>query len=88
MIVNGSINYSFSGRRRRTVSSKKKKAVFKELKPKSRRTEQRYPSAPLTPYVDPKKVDRTANKTYTVAPAYNKGAYQVISHDNIKDIGR
>ena len=25
---------------------------------------------------------------YTIAPAYNKGAYQVISKDNIKDIGK
>ena len=25
---------------------------------------------------------------YTVAPAYNKGAYQVIGKNNIKDIGR
>ena len=25
---------------------------------------------------------------YTVAPAYNKGAYQVISKENVKDIGR
>jgi hypothetical protein len=25
---------------------------------------------------------------YTVAPAYNKGAYQVIGKSNIKDIGK
>ena len=25
---------------------------------------------------------------FTIAPAYNKGPYQVISKDNIKDIGR
>ncbi|MAR49489.1 MAG: hypothetical protein CML42_00010 [Rhodobacteraceae bacterium] len=25
---------------------------------------------------------------HTIAPAYNKGAYQVISKQNIKDIGR
>jgi hypothetical protein len=25
---------------------------------------------------------------HTIAPAYNKGAYQVISNQNIKDIGR
>ena len=30
----------------------------------------------------------TEDATFTVAPAYNKGAYQVISKDNIKDIGR
>ena len=28
------------------------------------------------------------SKNYTIAPAYNKGAYQVIAKDNIKDIGR
>ena len=28
------------------------------------------------------------SKGYTIAPAYNKGAYQVIGKNNIKDIGR
>jgi len=28
------------------------------------------------------------SKGYTVAPAYNKGAYQVIGKNNIKDIGK
>lgn len=28
------------------------------------------------------------SKKFTVAPAYNKGAYQVITKDSIKDIGR
>lgn len=28
------------------------------------------------------------SKQYTIAPAYNKGAYQVIPKDDIKDIGR
>ena len=27
-------------------------------------------------------------KQYTIAPAYNKGAYQVIGKSNIKDIGK
>ena len=27
-------------------------------------------------------------KNYTIAPAYNKGAYQVIGKNNIKDIGK
>ena len=30
---------------------------------------------------------KTVNK-YTIAPAYNKGAYQVISRKDVKDIGR
>ena len=28
------------------------------------------------------------SKGYTVAPAYNKGAYQVIGKNNVKDIGK
>ena len=28
------------------------------------------------------------SKKFTVAPAYNKGAYQVINPENIKDIGK
>ena len=28
------------------------------------------------------------SKKFTIAPAYNKGGYQVISSNNIKDIGR
>ena len=36
--------------------------------------------------VAPKK--KVLDHNFTIAPAYNKGAYQVISKDNIKDIGR
>ena len=35
-----------------------------------------------------KKPERKTDKTYTVAIAYNKGAYQVISPKDIKDIGK
>jgi len=28
------------------------------------------------------------SKKFTIAPAYNKGAYQVINKNNYKDIGR
>jgi len=31
---------------------------------------------------------REESKNWTVAPAYNKGAYQVIPKSNIKDIGK
>jgi len=34
------------------------------------------------------KPKRETDKTYTVAIAYNKGAYQVISPKDIKDIGK
>ena len=36
--------------------------------------------------VTPKKEIHDHN--FTIAPAYNKGAYQVISKQNVKDIGR
>ena len=31
---------------------------------------------------------RAVSSKYTIAPAYNKGAYQVIGEDSTKDIGR
>ena len=36
--------------------------------------------------VAPKK--KVIDHNFTIAPAYNKGGYQVISQSNIKDIGR
>ena len=35
-----------------------------------------------------KKKRFTTTKTYTIAPAYNKGAYQVISRKEVKNIGK
>ena len=40
----------------------------------------------LTGAVTPPRKSYTSN--HTIAPAYNKGGYQVISKDCIKDIGR
>ena len=36
--------------------------------------------------ISPKK--KVIDHNFTIAPAYNKGAYQVISKNNIKDIGK
>jgi hypothetical protein len=51
---------------------------------------ERYPSAPLTKPV--KSVDHSwkaeQSKNFTVAPAYNKGAYQVIPRSDVKHIGK
>ena len=48
-------------------------------------------SAPFKPFV-PRQVDtsyrREISAKYTIAPAYNKGAYQVIGKENVKDIGK
>ena len=35
-----------------------------------------------------KLIRQQESKNFTVAPAYNKGAYQVIPKDCVKDIGR
>lgn len=52
---------------------------------------ERYPSKEVTASKDPS-IDTSwkigESKNFTVAPAYNKGAYQVIPRNNIKDIGR
>jgi len=48
---------------------------------------QTIPSLDTRVGIAPKK--KTIKSTrHTIAPAYNKGAYQVISEQNIKDIGR
>ena len=44
------------------------------------------PSDVIPVGVAPKK--KLINHNFTIAPAYNKGAYQVITKDNIKDIGK
>lgn len=55
----------------------------------------KYPSMPLTSGGNTGKEDLEWEKekaeickNYTIAPAYNKGAYQVIGKNNIKDIGK
>ena len=93
MIINGSINHSYSGRKRKTHRNvKKAKPVFKPLVRKEvyRRETQEYPSAPMTMGKDMPDTSykKEVSKSYTLAPAYNKGAYQVISKENIKHIGR
>jgi hypothetical protein len=61
-----------------------------------RATNKNFKSMPIGSY-DAKKaleemkmkiVRQQESKNYTVAPAYNKGAYQVIPKDCVKDIGR
>ena len=52
----------------------------------------KYPSwqgdkvAPCT--VEDDSYKQEISSKYTIAPAYNKGAYQVISKDSVKDIGK
>ena len=95
MIIQGSMRYSPSGRKRKTNAWKKTKAkpqnmaTQKTVKP-STQTKKEYPSIKTNKYSAP--VDNSwkieESKKFTVAPAYNKGAYQVIPPSDIKHIGK
>ena len=97
----GSLRYDMHGRKRKTNSMKKAKKTFTEFKPyKSEKTfaqiqmeefNKKYKSAPMTTQYEPRKDESwkaEESKNFTVAPAYNKGAYQVIGKNNITEIGR
>lgn len=90
----GSLRHTTSGRKRKPLpKAKRYTPEFKELDTKDlyRRETPYYPSMKETGTYKPApdnsyKVEESKN--FTVAPAYNKGAYQVISRSNVKDIGR
>lgn len=95
MIVRGSMNYSPCGRKRKTNAWKKTVAkASKSVLHTSAKTTQpkakEYPSMKASKYSEP--VDNSwkveESKKFTVAPAYNKGAYQVIPRSDIKHIGK
>ena len=72
-------------------NAKPKQRLFTPLKPREPRPEalreKTYPSRPVTMDCTSRRDDRPATRA-TVAPAYNKGAYQVIPQSDIKHIGR
>lgn len=100
MIIQGSIRHTYSGRKRKVAKVKKvqkpfipldtsKSAIFKPASWAVR--DKVYKSAPLTPPPEFKPDDsykRDISKNYTVAIAFNKGAYQVIPNQDIKHIGK
>ncbi len=95
MIIRGSMQYSPSGRKRKTNAWKKTKSPnFKAQAQKkfktSTETKKEIPSMKVGKYSAP--VDNSwkleESKKFTVAPAYNKGAYQVIPPSDIKHIGK
>ncbi len=88
----GNLNYTMSGRKRKPLPKARTYSTeFKPLEPTNtyRRETPHYKSVKDTNGVCGV-TDRSYTKgsTYTIAPAYNKGAYQVISKENVKDIGR
>ena len=93
-ITFGSLRHTTSGRKRKPLPKAKRyppKSEELETRTVYRRETPYYPSAQAkdvyTPAPDTSyKVEESKN--FTVALAYNKGAYQVINRNNIKDIGR
>ena len=95
IIHTNTLNYSKSGRKRKVIKTQRKKQrEFRMMTPRNvpvgYNDAKEYPSVPLTSFVA--EPDTTYKKeissNYTVSVAYNKGAYQVISNENIKDIGK
>jgi hypothetical protein len=97
----GSINYTPSGRKRKSKALKtvrKTKQVFKPLKVEKSLAELRmeefnkkYRSfTGESKYQTPEDTSwkATESKNFTVAPAYNKGAYQVIPRNDVEHIGK
>lgn len=100
-MIYGNSKYSYSGKRRKTSAFTKSKKITKEFKPlqtttnvlyeESCRVHDSIPSnksmADCTQSTKSTEKAEVSSK-YTVAPAYNKGGYQVIPKDCVKDIGR
>ena len=99
-IIYNSTRYSPCGRKRKPLprkASRKVRVNNSKPKPNARLEEirafnEKYPSlqadklAPCT--VEDTSYKQEISSKYTIAPAYNKGAYQVISKDSVKDIGK
>ena len=101
--LGSSMRYGPSGKRRKTTAwnTKKKTVSTKtQLKPDQRTIDRireaeehrvKYPSMVSTGYTPTKYDDsykQEASKNFTVAIGYNKGGYQVIPKNEIKDIGK
>ena len=102
MIIKGSLNYDSHGRRRKTVRTKRKSHKSKWIKvgAVAQQGEHRICTAKVAGSIPVSstnagkgtKVDNSwkleISKKYTIAPAYNKGAYQVIPRDDVEHIGK
>ena len=80
--------------RSREAFKPRKNTVADERMREQREHAEKYPSMPLTggggtaEDIAWQREKAEICKNYTIAPAYNKGAYQVIGKNNIKDIGK
>ena len=102
MIIKGSLNYDSHGRRRKTVRTKRKshKSKWTKVGAVAQQGEHRICTAKVAGSIPVSstnagkgtKPDNSwkveISKQYTIAPAYNKGAYQVIPRKEVKDNGK
>ena len=96
MIIKGSMSYDQHGRKRkRRVVRKKSKSnigwsAVKRKQYAENKKRKEIKSAPMGEYKTPKDTSykKEISKQYTVAIAYNKGAYQVIPNSDVKHIGK
>ena len=102
MIIKGSLNYDSHGRRRKTVQTKRRshKSKWTKVGAVAQQGEHRICTAKVAGSIPVSstnagkgtKVDNSwkleISKKYTIAPAYNKGAYQVIPRDDVEHIGK
>ena len=91
MIINCSMRHSPSGRKRKTNAYKKKaQPKFVARTPVAVVNLTKIESSKTIGYTKP--VDNSwkveESKKFTVAPAYNKGAYQVIPRGDVEWIGK
>lgn len=100
----GSMTHSFSGKKRKTnawkVKTKKASDYNWDTTPSSLKVSSSYvresvyyPSMTCDKGYEPsntlsKEERQRISSEYTVAPSYNKGAYQVIPRNEVKHIGR
>ena len=94
-MIHGSMRHYASGRKKKVNYWTKTKSREREFVPYTpsepfRRETPNYPSVGVTEYRP--EADKSymveESKKFTVAPAYNKGAYQVIPKSDIKHIGK
>ena len=98
MIIQGNMRYSPSGRKRKTNAYKKRaRPKFVAQKTKKFKEQDTSPEIPSLLHSSKTKCKNDTlskeerleiSKNYTVAPAYNKGAYQVIPKGDVKWIGK
>jgi len=94
----GPMKYDMNGRKRKTNAWKKTPKRKPEFKPLENYSigqagsdhREKYPSVSDMGYVPQKdnSYKLEESKNFTIAPAYNKGAYQVIPRGDVKHIGK